>query len=193
MSWCVCHVAPADSSSLSACGCSCCPEAAGEELGKYIAIMYLWLLSLLPCFWKNDGISIVCVCVGGGGNKTFPMQPEASDVQVLWPGNDLYNVACLSPYSHFQSGVSLILLFKSSLLSFLHFRSRMLRRGWILQVIWDIRVSLPLSFPDSPLVPLGHHLPPYAPPFAPVWVLPPSPAPSSHHPRGEERRASQPL
>lgn len=77
----------------------------------------------------------------------------------------------------------------SSLLSSL--RSGMLRRGWIFQVIWDIHVSLPLSLPDSPLVPLGHHLPPRAPPIAPARIPPPSsPAPSSGHPRREERRAS---
>lgn len=77
-----------------------------------------------------------------------------------------------------------------SIFHFLLYRSRMLRRGWIFQVIWDIHVSVLLSLTDGPQVPLGLHLPPRSSPFAPVPAPPPSPAPSSDHPRGEERRAS---
>lgn len=69
------------------------------------------------------------------------------------------------------------------------FRSRMLKRGWVLQVIWDIHVSLPLSLPDSPLVPPGHHLPPDAPPLLPPCIPPSSAASNSGHYQREERRA----
>lgn len=70
------------------------------------------------------------------------------------------------------------------------FRSRMLRRGWILQVIWDIKVSLLLSLRDTPRVQPGYHLLPLIPPFVPIQILLPFPAPSSDHPRGKERRPS---
>lgn len=88
--WCICHVAPTESSPLSACCCSYCSEAVGEELWQHINIISLELLLPFPCFWEMW----TCVQL-----STFQSETSANSklYDMLW---DCMKVVCFFALSH---------------------------------------------------------------------------------------------